>query len=154
MAVAIVTDGAASLTGGAGDASSGSRSYRCGWSWKAARCASPTARSTTCCEPNTSRRQVRRPATSSKPWLPCSTRDWRPDDGVVVLTIAASMSSTHQAAMLAAKDLGEQVRVIDTTTAAGAEGLVVLEAARAARAGGDLDAVEAAARPGHRPGFG
>ena len=69
-----------------------------------------------------------------------------PDDGVIVLTIAASMSSTHQAAMLAAKDLGEPVRVIDTTTAAGAEGLVVLEAARAALAGGDLDAVEAAAR--------
>ena len=67
-------------------------------------------------------------------------------DGVLVLTIAASMSSTHQTALLAAKDLGEPVRVIDTTTAAGAEGLVVLEAARAARAGGDLDAVEAAAR--------
>ncbi len=65
---------------------------------------------------------------------------------VVVLTIAASMSSTYQSAMLAAKDLGERVRVIDTTTAAGAEGLVALEAARAARAGGDLDAVEAAAR--------
>jgi DegV family protein with EDD domain len=69
-----------------------------------------------------------------------------PDGEVVVLTIAASMSSTNQSAMLAAKDLGERVRVIDTTTAAGAEGLVVLEAARAARAGGDLDAVEAAAR--------
>jgi DegV family protein with EDD domain len=68
------------------------------------------------------------------------------DDGVVVLTIAASMSSTYQAAALAAKELGDRVRVIDTTTAAGAEGLVVLAAARAARAGGDLDAVEAAAR--------
>ncbi len=68
------------------------------------------------------------------------------DDGVVVLTIAASMSSTYQAASLAAKDLSDRVRVIDTTTAAGAEGLVVLAAARAAEAGGDLDAVEAEAR--------
>jgi len=68
------------------------------------------------------------------------------DDGVLVLTIAASMSSTHQAASLAGKALGERVRVVDTTTAAGAEGLVVLAAARAARGGADLDEVEAEAR--------
>jgi DegV family protein with EDD domain len=68
------------------------------------------------------------------------------DDGALVLTIAASMSSTHQSAVLAASALGDRVRVIDTTTAAGAEGLVVLAAARAARAGANLDEVEAVAR--------
>jgi DegV family protein with EDD domain len=68
------------------------------------------------------------------------------EDGALVLTIAASMSSTHQAATLAAQAVGDRVRVVDTTTAAGAEGLVVLAAARAARDGADLDAVEAVAR--------
>jgi DegV family protein with EDD domain len=67
-------------------------------------------------------------------------------DGALVLTIAASMSSTHQSAVLAADVLGDRVRVIDTTTAAGAEGLVVLAAARAAQEGADLDGVESAAR--------
>jgi DegV family protein with EDD domain len=67
------------------------------------------------------------------------------DDGALVLTIAASMSGTHQAASLAGKALGDKVRVVDTTTAAGAEGLVVLAAARAAAAGADLDEVEAVA---------
>lgn len=67
-------------------------------------------------------------------------------DGVIVLTIASTMSSTHQAAELAAREVGDRVRVVDTTTAAGAEGLVVLAAARAAAAGALLDDVEAAAR--------
>jgi DegV family protein with EDD domain len=68
-------------------------------------------------------------------------------DGVLVLTIAASMSSTYEAARLAASELGtDRVRVLDTATAAGAEGLVAVHAARAARAGGSLDAVEDAAR--------
>ncbi|MGH9025623.1 MAG: DegV family protein [Acidimicrobiia bacterium] len=63
-------------------------------------------------------------------------------DGVLVLTIAASMSGTHNAAALAAEDVGGPVRVVDTRTAAGAEALVVLAAAAAAQAGGDLDTVE------------
>lgn len=67
-------------------------------------------------------------------------------DGVLVLTIAATMSSTHAAAEVAARAVGEHVRVLDTTTAAGAEGLVVLAAAEAAAAGGSLDDVEAEAR--------
>jgi DegV family protein with EDD domain len=46
---------------------------------------------------------------------------------------------------LAASDLGGRVRVIDTGTAAGAQGLVVLHAPEVARAGGTLDEVEAAA---------
>lgn len=66
-------------------------------------------------------------------------------DTVVVLTIAATMSSTHKAAVVAAETLGSGVRVVDTRTAAGAEALVVLAAARRAQAGGTADEVEAAA---------
>lgn len=66
-------------------------------------------------------------------------------DGTVVLTIASTMSSTYQAAALATVGR-DDVRVVDTTTAAGAEGLVVLAAARAAASGADLDAVVATAR--------
>jgi DegV family protein with EDD domain len=67
-------------------------------------------------------------------------------DGVLVLTIAQAMSSTHQAARTAVGIAGESARALDTRTAAGAEGLVVLAAARRAAAGGSLDEVEAAAR--------
>lgn len=67
-------------------------------------------------------------------------------DGVIVLTIAGSMSSTYQAAVVAARAVGDNVRVVDTLTAAGAEALVVLAAARAASAGATLDDVEIAAK--------
>ncbi len=67
-------------------------------------------------------------------------------DDVLVCTIAGSMSSTYEAAVVAARDVGDRVSVIDTTTAAGAEALVVLEAARVATEGRSLDVVEAAAR--------
>jgi DegV family protein with EDD domain len=72
-------------------------------------------------------------------------RDRAGPDGVCVLTIAASMSSTHDSAVLGARAAGTDVRVVDTRTAAGAQALVVLAAARCAACGGDLDAVEAAA---------
>jgi DegV family protein with EDD domain len=69
--------------------------------------------------------------------------------GVVVLTIASTMSSTYEAAVVGARaaagDAGN-VRVIDTTTAAGAQALVVLAAATAAADGGTLDEVERVAR--------
>jgi DegV family protein with EDD domain len=68
------------------------------------------------------------------------------DDGVLVLTIAASMSGTHEAASVAARELGDRVRVVDTATAAGAEALVVLAAAAAAERGASLDEVEAVAK--------
>ncbi len=68
------------------------------------------------------------------------------DDGVIVLTIAGSMSSTYQAAVVAARAVGDNVRVVDTLTAAGAEALVVLAAAEAAGAGATLDDVEVAAK--------
>ena len=68
------------------------------------------------------------------------------DDGVLVLTIAASMSGTHEAAVIAAGRLDDRVRVVDTATAAGAEALVVLAAAAAAERGATLDEVEAEAK--------
>jgi len=72
-------------------------------------------------------------------------------DGVVILTISRHMSSSYEAARLAAGLLEEQggdrerVAVVDTGTAAGAEGLVVLAASRTARAGLPLEGVVAAA---------
>jgi len=66
-------------------------------------------------------------------------------DGVVVLTIASEMSSTHEAAVLGAEAAGGNVRVVDTRTAAGAEALVVLAAADAAARGASIDEVVAAA---------
>jgi DegV family protein with EDD domain len=67
-------------------------------------------------------------------------------DGVLVLTVARSMSSTYQAASLAAKRSPGPVKVLDTGTAAGGEGLVVLAAASAAAAGRSLHEVLEAAR--------
>jgi DegV family protein with EDD domain len=75
---------------------------------------------------------------------------------VVTLTLAAGMSSTHDSAKLAGKlvtdhdprapaDGGPDVAVLDTGTAAGAQGLVVLAAARAAAEGADQDEVVATA---------
>jgi DegV family protein with EDD domain len=65
-----------------------------------------------------------------------------PDQQVLVLTIASSMSAAHQAATVAAREFPEaRVRVVDTMTAAGAQALVVLAAARAADAGCSLDEV-------------
>ncbi len=66
--------------------------------------------------------------------------------GVLVLTVARSMSSTFQAASLAARRAGGPVQVLDTGTAAGGEGLVVLAAARAARDGRPLGEVLDVAR--------
>ncbi len=70
----------------------------------------------------------------------------RVHDGVVVLTIASTMSATFAAAGVAAQAVGGDVRVVDTATAGGAEALVVLAAAAAAAAGCSLDEVEARAR--------
>ncbi len=66
-------------------------------------------------------------------------------DEVLVLTVASSMSTTYNTAVLGAEAAGGRVRVVDTRTAAGAQALVVLEAARAAQRGASLDEVEAAA---------
>jgi DegV family protein with EDD domain len=67
-------------------------------------------------------------------------------DGVLVVTLAAAMSATYDAARLAASLAGGRARVLDSGTAAGAEGLVALAAAEAAAGGAPLEQVDAAAR--------
>ena len=69
-------------------------------------------------------------------------------DAAVVLTVGSSLSSTFQSARTAVTALGETfpVAVVDTGTAAGAEGLVVLAAAQLAAAGASLQEVEARAQ--------
>lgn len=67
-------------------------------------------------------------------------------DGVVAVTVSARMSSTHDAAVLGAQTVGGAIRVVDSTSAAGAEGLVAVAAARSAAAGADVGTVEATAR--------
>src|SRR3954468_11205238 len=57
------------------------------------------------------------------------------DGDVVVLTISAQMSSTFEAARTAANMSDGKARVIDTRTAAGGQGLVVLAAAQASARG-------------------
>lgn len=67
-------------------------------------------------------------------------------DDVVVLTLSAEMSSTYATAELAARLAEGRVRVLDTRSAAGGEGLVALAAARRAAAGGSIQEVEDVAR--------
>jgi DegV family protein with EDD domain len=72
---------------------------------------------------------------------------------VCVLTISATMSSTYEAARVGATGSERDdatVRVVDTRTAAGAQALVVIAAARAARAGATLDEVVAVAEQAMR----
>lgn len=66
--------------------------------------------------------------------------------GAVVATVSRAMAEgTFLAAYSAAGLVEVPTRVIDTATAAGGQGLVVLEAARVAAAGGTIDEVEQAA---------
>ena len=66
-------------------------------------------------------------------------------DGVVVATVSSTLSSTHQAATLAAKNAACPVAVVDSRTAAGGQALVAVAAARAAQSGAALDDVVARA---------
>ncbi len=67
--------------------------------------------------------------------------DQRGDDAVI-LTISSQMSATYDVARTACRYLGEdRVRVVDTRTAAGGQGLVVIAAAEAAARGASLDEV-------------
>jgi DegV family protein with EDD domain len=68
------------------------------------------------------------------------------DDGVLVLTIASTMSGTYEAAVVGARAAGGAVTVLDTTTAAGAQALIVLAAAEAAQRGASLEEVERVVR--------
>jgi DegV family protein with EDD domain len=66
---------------------------------------------------------------------------------VVVATLARAMSASYESAVTAAACAdGGHVDVVDTETAAGGQGLVVIAAARAAGAGGSLEEVVAAVR--------
>jgi DegV family protein with EDD domain len=64
---------------------------------------------------------------------------------VVVLTVTASLSSTHGAAVVGAAGFGDRVRVVDTGSAAGGQALVVLAAAAVAANGCGLGEVVARA---------
>ncbi len=70
--------------------------------------------------------------------------------GAVVLTITSEMSASFESATVAARDVGDRsgarVAVVDSTTAAGGQALVVLAAAGAAEAGASVDEVADAAR--------
>jgi DegV family protein with EDD domain len=68
------------------------------------------------------------------------------EDGAVILTVSADLSSTYRAATVGATGSGVDVRVVDTGTAAGALALTALHAARVAATGASLDRVEAEAR--------
>jgi DegV family protein with EDD domain len=65
-------------------------------------------------------------------------------DAAVIVTVAQSLSASHNAARLAAASYADRVRVIDSECAAGSEVLVALAAAEAARSGAALDDVERA----------
>jgi len=62
-------------------------------------------------------------------------------DGVIVLTLSALLSATHQSATLASQSVAERidVRVVDTKAVSMAEGLMAIEIAEAAAGGADLD---------------
>ncbi|WP_193047187.1 DegV family protein [Mycolicibacterium baixiangningiae] len=67
-------------------------------------------------------------------------------DGVVAVHLSAALSSTFSSAVIAAREFGPLVRVVNSRSAAMGVGFVALAAARCAADGGDLDTVEAAAR--------
>ncbi len=70
----------------------------------------------------------------------------RETDSIVCILVSKALSATHQAAVTAKDILKEEkpslkIEVIDSKSAAGAEGFIVLEAAKAARAGKSLPEV-------------
>lgn len=66
---------------------------------------------------------------------------------VLVLTVSSSMSATYEVARTAANYVDDaEVQVLDTRTAAGAQGLVVMAAAELARTGASLDEVSRTAQ--------
>ena len=62
-------------------------------------------------------------------------------EGVVILTVGSRFSSSADAARLAASQTEKMVEVVDTQAAAGAQALVVLSTAAAARTGLGIDAL-------------
>jgi len=100
-------------------------------------------------------RSAERLPTTSQPSVGDFIGAYQPllEDGADIysLHISGGLSGTHEAARQAAESLaregkgGERIRVVDSKTAAGGLGLMVLAAAARAAAGGDLDQVAAAA---------
>jgi len=67
----------------------------------------------------------------------------RQTDSIICILVSAALSATYESAVLAAKMLKSEkpdlkIEVIDSVSAAGAEGFIVLEAAKAAREGKDM----------------
>ncbi|HEX6235489.1 MAG TPA: DegV family protein [Jiangellaceae bacterium] len=67
-------------------------------------------------------------------------------DGAVIVTVAASLSSTNASARASTTVIDVPVEIVDSGTAAGAQALVVLAAAEQAAHGGSIDEVAQAAR--------
>jgi DegV family protein with EDD domain len=67
-------------------------------------------------------------------------------DGVVAVHLSGALSSTYSAAVTAAREFGQSVRVVNSRSAAMGVGFIASAAARCASAGADLDTVEATAR--------
>jgi DegV family protein with EDD domain len=66
-------------------------------------------------------------------------------DGIVSVHLSAKLSGTFEAAALAADEVGDRVRVVDSGTTAMGLGFAALAAAAAARDGEDLDSVRGVA---------
>lgn len=72
-------------------------------------------------------------------------------DDILCLTVSSKLSSTHDSANAAAAEAKERlpntrIEILDTETAAGAEGLIVTQALRSVMGGDSLDKVLAACR--------
>lgn len=65
--------------------------------------------------------------------------------GVVAIHVTSRLSATYETAVQAAQSIDAPVRVVDSRTATMAQGFVVLETARTAAAGADLETVAARA---------
>jgi DegV family protein with EDD domain len=63
-------------------------------------------------------------------------------DGIVSVHLSSRLSGTYDAAVLAAAEVGPQVRVVDSQTTGMGLGFAALAATTAARDGGSLDAVQ------------
>ena len=70
----------------------------------------------------------------------------READGIVSIHVSAKMSATYDAARLGSVDLKCPISIIDSETASMACGLLVIVAARAARAGASLSEIEVLVR--------
>ncbi len=71
--------------------------------------------------------------------------EFRGDGGVIVCTVSSSLSGSYSAALAWAKGCTAPIEVVDSNTAACAQGLVVAAAARASLSGCDLPGVARAA---------